>query len=103
MPRLEELAPAKRLVKVLPEEGRDSVLCTVCLGDMKVREVVRSLPCGHRFHSECLSKWWHYRPRCPYCQRDYGPPQTGEGVRRPFVGVAWADAVGSRPAFPESS
>ena len=32
--------------------------CTVCLLDYKVGETVRQLPCGHCFHTDCLTTWF---------------------------------------------
>lgn len=29
----------------------------------------KCLPCGHRFHSQCLQYWLEQQPRCPVCRR----------------------------------
>jgi len=29
----------------------------------------KCLPCGHRFHSQCLQFWLEQQPRCPVCRR----------------------------------
>jgi hypothetical protein len=26
-------------------------------------------PCGHRFHSQCLSRWMAVKMECPTCRR----------------------------------
>lgn len=42
--------------------GRECIICnvTVCCCD-----VMRTLPCAHRFHSECLRSWLTFNPICP--------------------------------------
>ena len=44
------------------------VECSICLeGDANVL-----LPCGHRYHAECLDRWFETRQVCPTCGRAYG-------------------------------
>ena len=31
--------------------------CTICKDEFNVEEVAIQLPCGHVFHSECITKW----------------------------------------------
>ncbi|CAE7192930.1 Dtx3l [Symbiodinium necroappetens] len=46
----------------------DPVECSICLeGDANVL-----LPCGHRYHAECLDRWFETRQVCPTCGRAYG-------------------------------
>ena len=45
--------------------------CMVCLMDYEVKETVRTMPCLHYFHSECIDKWLLERSRnCPVCKFD---------------------------------
>ncbi|CAE7472526.1 Dtx3l [Symbiodinium necroappetens] len=47
-----------------PEEE----ICCICLeGHSTVQ-----LPCGHRYHAECLDQWLQRRPTCPTCGQSYG-------------------------------
>jgi len=43
--------------------------CSVCLGEMKNR-VVAHTPCGHKFHSKCLTMWRETsgNAHCPLCR-----------------------------------
>lgn len=42
--------------------------CTVCLSPFSPEEAVVALPCRHRFHSACISKWLtECRKTCPLC------------------------------------
>jgi hypothetical protein len=43
--------------------------CTVCLEDFRPRMYVRTLPCGHRFCSKCITKWVsRHNATCPTCR-----------------------------------
>ncbi|CAL1127543.1 unnamed protein product [Cladocopium goreaui] len=70
----------ERLVKVdaaLKDMGEASDSpdgCPVCLDDLG-QEVLR-LPCGHRFHRSCISKWLAgpVSPTCPSCKQQLTIP-----------------------------
>lgn len=54
--------PAVRTKEVLGEE------CAVCLAAFEVEDLVAALPCRHRFHRACISKWLaECRRACPLC------------------------------------
>lgn len=46
--------------------------CIICLDDyVEGESVVMQLPCGHEFHSACISRWLLSRKRtCPICKHD---------------------------------
>ncbi|CAI7841003.1 unnamed protein product, partial [Closterium sp. NIES-53] len=44
--------------------------CTVCLSDFFERDLVRTLPCAHRFHVSCIDHWLADRTTCPVCRVD---------------------------------
>ena len=43
--------------------------CLICQCEYENDELVRRLPCGHRFHTECVDKWILGKPICPYCRQ----------------------------------
>ncbi|XP_066387983.1 E3 ubiquitin-protein ligase EL5-like [Miscanthus floridulus] len=46
-----------------------SVECAVCLGELRDGETGRVLPrCGHRFHAECVDRWFRSHVTCPLCR-----------------------------------
>ncbi|KAJ3132158.1 hypothetical protein HK101_004634, partial [Irineochytrium annulatum] len=68
--------PAKDDVRPREDRGDDRHICPICLDDFKPGNVLRRLPCEHRFHEECLHKWvrggWDGgiagKATCPMCK-----------------------------------
>lgn len=65
------------LISVLPSSklpaGAASRDCMVCMDQMQAGQEVKTLPCMHVFHSECIDRWLREsrnRPRCPIDQED---------------------------------
>jgi hypothetical protein len=49
-------------------EGGDSLGdCAICLDAFAAG---KEMPCGHRFHSECLERWLGVHGSCPVCRRE---------------------------------
>ena len=42
--------------------------CIVCLEPMKKGEEVRTLPCTHKLHTECIDPWLRSNKVCPVCR-----------------------------------
>lgn len=42
--------------------------CSICLEDVDMGTVLRSLKCGHAFHSVCIDTWLQRQPVCPNCR-----------------------------------
>ncbi|KAG2540930.1 hypothetical protein PVAP13_9NG589800, partial [Panicum virgatum] len=53
-----------------PEEsGEGKVECAVCIGELRDGDTGRILPrCGHRFHAECVDRWFRSHVTCPLCR-----------------------------------
>eukprot|EP00656_Telonema_subtile_P030067 TRINITY_DN3309_c0_g1_i6.p2 TRINITY_DN3309_c0_g1~~TRINITY_DN3309_c0_g1_i6.p2 ORF type:complete len:142 (-),score=21.55 TRINITY_DN3309_c0_g1_i6:49-474(-) len=52
---------------------RDSVLqhtCMVCLCEKDKGETLRTLPCMHDFHKDCVDEWLMQNASCPVCKLD---------------------------------
>jgi len=65
----EIMAKVESIVQnVVPEGEVES--CSICFDDMDKMSHVVQLPCGHRFHKKCVTKWLSSgepRQRCPLC------------------------------------
>ncbi|CAN0456747.1 unnamed protein product, partial [Ectocarpus sp. 12 AP-2014] len=44
------------------------ITCTICLAAYQEEEVIKVLPCGHDFHSDCLDPWLEVKAECPLCK-----------------------------------
>ncbi|GJQ69262.1 hypothetical protein Trydic_g6402 [Trypoxylus dichotomus] len=61
---------SRKVVDELPEEIIDveGKQCAVCLEMYKIGEIVKKLPCKHRFHSSCITLWLEKTNSCPICR-----------------------------------
>ena len=41
--------------------------CLVCQCEYEEGEDVRTVPCGHVFHRDCVDEWLGRKDVCPYC------------------------------------
>ncbi|KAM3313382.1 hypothetical protein ACQJBY_032779 [Aegilops geniculata] len=65
------------------------VECAVCLAEMTDGERGRLLPrCGHRFHVECIDRWFRSNSTCPLCRvAVFGEPSTLEAQKGASLSV----------------
>mmetsp|Transcript_1207 Transcript_1207/g.2634 ORF Transcript_1207/g.2634 Transcript_1207/m.2634 type:complete len:269 (+) Transcript_1207:117-923(+) len=59
-----------RVVTVYEEE-----LCVVCQEPLIPGSKAKAMPCGHKFHDECLDKWVQKSNSCPTCRFDELPSE----------------------------
>nr|GLL20868.1 E3 ubiquitin-protein ligase SDIR1-like [Ipomoea trifida] len=50
----------------------DELTCSVCLEQVNEGELVRSLPCLHQFHANCIDPWLRQQGTCPVCKFKIG-------------------------------
>jgi hypothetical protein len=43
--------------------------CLVCQERIKAGDELRTLPCIHSFHSQCVDQWLNSSKTCPVCKR----------------------------------
>ena len=52
--------------------------CCVCISACRDGEEIRSLPCGHAFHRDCVDRWLaRCRRTCPLCRLHVGGGDVG--------------------------
>ena len=52
--------------------------CSICLSDLEEGDLIRTLPCNHYFHHECIDEWLITKNalNCPMCRSEkYDLPQ----------------------------
>ncbi|XP_027347599.1 E3 ubiquitin-protein ligase SDIR1-like [Abrus precatorius] len=55
----------------------DELTCTICLDQVKRGELIRSLPCLHQFHANCIDPWLRQQGTCPVCKFRIGSISGG--------------------------
>jgi len=67
---INQLPTRRYQVRVTAEESNMQKSCRVCMEDFKNEELLRTLPCLHFFHKECIDKWLFQNRTCPVCKFD---------------------------------
>lgn len=52
--------------------GKEGNNCQICMEDFKEGDELRTLPCFHLFHSECVGQWLKVNSVCPTCRHKVG-------------------------------
>eukprot|EP00177_Eucheuma_denticulatum_P007192 GFKZ01013085.1.p1 GENE.GFKZ01013085.1~~GFKZ01013085.1.p1 ORF type:complete len:259 (+),score=28.98 GFKZ01013085.1:474-1250(+) len=53
----------------------DPPTCPICLDDILPQSKVRTLPCNHTFHAQCIEEWASKANRCPVCNTPIIPDE----------------------------
>ncbi|CAD8088767.1 unnamed protein product [Paramecium sonneborni] len=53
-------------------------LCSICYMNYKKDEELVLLPCIHRFHHDCIFKWFITQSTCPICKIDVEQPEASK-------------------------
>ncbi|KAL2945610.1 E3 ubiquitin-protein ligase SDIR1 [Bienertia sinuspersici] len=59
--------------------SEDELTCSVCLEQVNVGELIRSLPCLHQYHANCIDPWLRQQGTCPVCKYKIGAGWPGDG------------------------
>lgn len=57
----------KPMLLAAPAEAAE---CAICMDSFLEGEMIRTLPCCHRFHASCLDPWLTCRWQCPLCKHE---------------------------------
>ncbi len=52
------------------QEKKKDDLCSVCLIEFEMEDLVRKTICDHLFHKECLEQWLKKHENCPICRKN---------------------------------
>jgi hypothetical protein len=55
----------------LSETNGEEILCSICLDVMKTGDMIRHMPCTHKFHMPCIDNWLMRKGSCPNCLRKF--------------------------------
>ncbi|PXF42444.1 E3 ubiquitin-protein ligase RNF38 [Gracilariopsis chorda] len=57
------------------------VRCCICMCDVEEGEVLRVLPCSHKYHQSCIDEWLTYNGCCPVDKKRIAPRRSrGRGT-----------------------
>lgn len=55
--------------KCTEEEAKDE-MCVICIIDFEKDDILRKLPCKHKFHTGCIDQWLTRNSKCPICRAE---------------------------------
>uniref|UniRef100_A0A1J3HCF8 RING-type E3 ubiquitin transferase n=1 Tax=Noccaea caerulescens TaxID=107243 RepID=A0A1J3HCF8_NOCCA len=57
------------VVKITSEElSKGNMVCAICKDEIVAEERIKTLPCRHYYHGECIVPWLGMRNTCPVCR-----------------------------------
>ena len=62
----------KRAAKTLQRTFRKALnqgICAICVGSIFNTTNMKTLNCGHKFHKNCIDRWFKVNNICPTCSR----------------------------------
>ncbi|OMJ26158.1 Receptor homology region, transmembrane domain- and RING domain-containing protein 2 [Smittium culicis] len=80
----------------LDSDDDSLLICPICLDDLEINSTVRMLPCGHKYHLECIDNWLlNKSPLCPYCKSDVRIAMEDNDTNVPSVRINVQDEIGA--------
>lgn len=65
---------SKILQALQSADNTSAKMCSICFNDYASGEQLKVLPCGHKYHKECIEQWFRLSMnytdnplKCPYC------------------------------------
>ncbi|GFN79938.1 RING finger protein 38 [Plakobranchus ocellatus] len=70
--------PTRRFNRDTERPESEHTSCVVCMCEFEDRQLLRSLPCFHQFHVECVDEWLETNRTCPVCRHDVTETSRGQ-------------------------
>jgi hypothetical protein len=80
------IAALKEVIAGTGSDGQEEGECAICLDG--VEGAAKEMPCGHRFHGECLERWLGVHGNCPVCRRELPPAKEEASAAAEGIGEA---------------
>ena len=70
--------------QVLPPEETGTLVCSICIDEVRPGDKIRRIDCGHGFHMACIDPWLLRHGECPNCKRNLRRPDRE--IEEPLLG-----------------
>jgi len=57
------------MISVCATDFKDAE-CSICLNNFELNTIIKTLPCFHKFHEDCINEWFQHSDICPICKKD---------------------------------
>lgn len=64
-----KLNSLRRNSKIYIQEEENNIDCSICLEEKG--RIIRELSCGHKYHIDCIEKWFCKKNSCPNCRKKF--------------------------------
>eukprot|EP01052_Picozoa_sp_SAG31_P000442 SAG31_NODE_13_length_37961_cov_21.751307_21_plen_732_part_00 len=72
--------------------------CPICLEEYAAADWIKMLPCQHKFHEDCILRWFKDHHICPMCRFDCRAHDEAQGhVQQKENGPSWTYDAGPGP------
>ncbi|TNV80556.1 hypothetical protein FGO68_gene12442 [Halteria grandinella] len=51
-------------------DNKEENKCLVCMCEYEEGDMVKTLPCFHKYHKECIAEWFKRQNFCPFCRSE---------------------------------
>ena len=59
-----------RTAPVFKSDEYSDEQCCICLDPLDETQIIRNLPCEHKFHKQCIDLWVLKKNSCPLCNKN---------------------------------
>lgn len=93
------------LETVVMNSEEEVIVCAVCKDLLNVGESAKKMPCGHRYHGDCIVPWLSARNSCPICRFELptDDPEYEEERKKMVKAGRCSSGGGSTSTAPPSS